>query len=300
MQLGFVGLGKMGLNMVTRLTRGGHSIVAFDRSADALAKAETAGARGAATLDAVVAALAPPRAVWVMVPAGEPTESTVAALGDRLAAGDAIIDGGNTNFHDDVRRAQTLAAKQVHYIDAGTSGGIWGLKEGYCLMVGGREDVCRRLEPIFLTLAPEDGYLRVGDSGAGHYVKMVHNAIEYGLMQAYAEGFNLMHASEYQIDLPAVASLWMRGSVVRSWLLELTARALKEDPALASLEAYVEDSGEGRWTLHEAVDRAVPLPVLSAALFTRFRSRDRNPFGERLLAALRNQFGGHAVKKAGT
>ena len=300
MQLGFVGLGKMGLNMVTRLERGGHQIVAFDRSADAVAKAETAGTRGAATLDAVVAALAPPRAVWVMVPAGEPTESTVAALGDRLAAGDAIIDGGNTNFHDDVRRAQTLAAKQVHYIDAGTSGGIWGLKEGYCLMVGGREDVCRRLEPIFLTLAPEGGYLRVGDSGAGHYVKMVHNAIEYGLMQAYAEGFNLMHASEYQIDLPAVASLWMRGSVVRSWLLELTARALKEDPALASLEAYVEDSGEGRWTLHEAVDRAVPLPVLSAALFTRFRSRDRNPFGERLLAALRNQFGGHAVKKAGT
>jgi len=300
MQLGFVGLGKMGLNMVTRLVRGGHQIVAFDRSADAVAKAETASARGAATLDAVVAALTPPRAVWVMVPAGEPTESTVAALGDRLAAGDAIIDGGNTNFHDDVRRAQTLAAKQVHYIDAGTSGGIWGLKEGYCLMVGGREDVCRRLEPIFLTLAPEGGYLRVGDSGAGHYVKMVHNAIEYGLMQAYAEGFNLMHASEYQIDLPAVASLWMRGSVVRSWLLELTARALKEDPALASLEAYVEDSGEGRWTLHEAVDRAVPLPVLSAALFTRFRSRDRNPFGERLLAALRNQFGGHAVKKAGT
>ena len=300
MQLGFVGLGKMGLNMVTRLERGGHQIVAFDRSADAVAKAETAGVRGAATLDAVVAALAPPRAVWVMVPSGEPTESTVAALGDRLAAGDAIIDGGNTNFHDDVRRAQTLAAKQVHYIDAGTSGGIWGLKEGYCLMVGGREDVCRRLEPIFLTLAPEGGYLRVGDSGAGHYVKMVHNAIEYGLMQAYAEGFNLMHASEYQIDLPAVASLWMRGSVVRSWLLELTARALKEDPALASLEAYVEDSGEGRWTLHEAVDRAVPLPVLSAALFTRFRSRDRNPFGERLLAALRNQFGGHAVKKAGT
>jgi len=300
MQLGFVGLGKMGLNMVTRLVRGGHQIVAFDRSADAVAKAETASARGAATLDAVVAALTPPRAVWVMVPAGEPTESTVAALGDRLAAGDAIIDGGNTNFHDDVRRAQTLAAKQVHYIDAGTSGGIWGLKEGYCLMVGGREDVCRRLEPIFLTLAPEGGYLRVGDSGAGHYVKMVHNAIEYGLMQAYAEGFNLMHASEYQIDLPAVASLWMRGSVVRSWLLELTARALKEDPALASLEAFVEDSGEGRWTLHEAVDRAVPLPVLSAALFTRFRSRDRNPFGERLLAALRNQFGGHAVKKAGT
>ena len=300
MQLGFVGLGKMGLNMVTRLMRGGHQIVAFDRSADAVAKAETAGARAAATLDALVAALTPPRAVWVMVPAGGPTESTVTALGGLLSAGDAIIDGGNTNFHDDVRRAQTLAAKGVQYVDAGTSGGIWGLTEGYCLMVGGSEDVCRRLEPVFLTLAPEGGYLRVGDSGAGHYVKMVHNAIEYGLMQAYAEGFNLMHASDYKIDLPAVASLWMRGSVVRSWLLELTARALEEDPALASLEAYVEDSGEGRWTLHEGVDRAVPLPVLSAALFTRFRSRDANPFGERLLAALRNQFGGHAVKKADT
>jgi 6-phosphogluconate dehydrogenase len=300
MQLGFVGLGKMGLNMVTRLMRGGHQIAAFDRSADAVAKAETAGARGVATLDALVAGLTPPRAVWVMVPAGGPTESTVTALGGLLSAGDAIIDGGNTNFHDDVRRAQTLAAKGVQYVDAGTSGGIWGLTEGYCLMVGGSEDVCRRLEPIFLTLAPEGGYLRVGDSGAGHYVKMVHNAIEYGLMQAYAEGFNLMHASDYTIDLPAVASLWMRGSVVRSWLLELTARALEADPALASLEAYVEDSGEGRWTLHEGVDRAVPLPVLSAALFTRFRSRDANPFGERLLAALRNQFGGHAVKKADT
>ena len=300
MQLGFVGLGKMGLNMVTRLMRGGHQIAAFDRSADAVARAETAGARGVATLDALVAGLTPPRAVWVMVPAGGPTESTVTALGGLLSAGDAIIDGGNTNFHDDVRRAQTLAAKGVQYVDAGTSGGIWGLTEGYCLMVGGSEDVCRRLEPVFLTLAPEGGYLRVGDSGAGHYVKMVHNAIEYGLMQAYAEGFNLLHASDYRIDLPAVASLWMRGSVVRSWLLELTGRALQADPALASLEAYVEDSGEGRWTLHEGVDRAVPLPVLSAALFTRFRSRDANPFGERLLAALRNQFGGHAVKKADT
>ncbi len=300
MQLGFVGLGKMGLNMVTRLVRGGHDIVAFDRSADAVAKAETAGARGAATLEALVAGLTPPRAVWVMVPSGDPTESTVAALGELLAADDVIIDGGNTNYHDDVRRAETLAARRVHYIDAGTSGGIWGLTEGYCLMVGGADDVCRRLEPIFLTLAPESGYLRVGDHGAGHYVKMVHNAIEYGLMQAYAEGFNLMHASDYTIDLPAVAALWMRGSVVRSWLLELTARALKEDPDLAGLKAYVDDSGEGRWTLHEGVDRAVPLPVLSAALFTRFRSRDANPFGERILAALRNQFGGHAVKKADT
>jgi 6-phosphogluconate dehydrogenase len=300
MQLGFVGLGKMGLNMVTRLVRGGHQIVAFDRSADAIARAGVAGATCVATLEALVAALTPPRAVWVMVPAGAPTESTVASLGALLSADDAIVDGGNTNFHDDVRRAETLAPTRIHYIDAGTSGGIWGLQEGYCLMVGGEDAVCKRLEPVFLTLAPENGYLRVGGHGAGHYVKMVHNAIEYGLMQAYAEGFELMHASDYKIDLPAVASLWMQGSVVRSWLLELTARALHDDPELRSLEAYVEDSGEGRWTLGEGIDRAVPMPALAAALFTRFQSRNDNPFGERMLAALRNQFGGHAVKKAGT
>jgi len=299
MQIGFVGLGKMGLNMVTRLIRGGHQVAAFDRSADAIAQAGAAGGKGAASLDALVAALAPPRAVWVMVPAGAPTESTVAALGNLLSKGDTIVDGGNTNFHDDVRRAEALKAKGITYIDAGTSGGIWGLQEGYCLMVGGDADACKRLEPIFLTLAPDHGYLRVGESGAGHYVKMIHNAIEYGLMQAYAEGFDLMHASDYQIDLPAVASLWMQGSVVRSWLLELTARALKEDPELSSLKAYVEDSGEGRWTLAEGVDRSIPMPALTAALFTRFRSRSDNPFGERMLAALRNQFGGHAVKKAG-
>jgi len=298
MQLGFVGLGKMGLNMVTRLARGGHQIVAFDQNADAIGKAEAAGSAGARSLDQIAERLTPPRAVWVMVPAGDPTEQTVARLGELLSADDVIIDGGNTNFHDDMRRAKTLAAKGVHYIDAGTSGGIWGLKEGYCLMVGGSADACRRIEPIFLTLAPQDGYLRVGESGAGHYVKMVHNAIEYGLMQAYAEGFNLMHASELKLDLPAIAALWMHGSVVRSWLLELTARALKEDPELAGLKAHVDDSGEGRWTMHEAIDRAAPLPVLSAALFTRFRSRDPNPYGERLLSALRNQFGGHAVKKA--
>lgn len=300
MQLGFVGLGKMGLNMVTRLIRGGHQIVAFDRSADAIARAGAAGATGVAKLEALVAALTPPRAVWVMVPAGAPTESTVASLGALLSADDAIVDGGNTNFHDDVRRAETLAPTRIHYIDAGTSGGIWGLQEGYCLMVGGEDAVCKRLEPVFLTLAPKNGYLRVGEHGAGHYVKMVHNAIEYGLMQAYAEGFELMHASDYKIDLPAVASLWMQGSVVRSWLLELTSRALHDDPELRSLEAYVEDSGEGRWTLGEGLDRAVPMPALAAALFTRFQSRNDNPFGERILAALRNQFGGHAVKKAGT
>jgi 6-phosphogluconate dehydrogenase len=299
MQLGFVGLGKMGMNMVTRLTRGGHTIVAFDRSADALrtASAPDVGATTADSLEALVAKLSTPRAVWVMVPAGAPTESTVASLGSLLSAGDTIIDGGNTNFHDDRRRAEALASKGITYIDAGTSGGIWGLQEGYCLMVGGDERACSRLEPIFLTLAPPGGYLRVGGPGAGHYVKMVHNGIEYGLMQAYAEGFELLDRSEYDLDLGSIAALWMKGSVVRSWLLELTARALAEDPGLSQLKGYVNDSGEGRWTVQEAIERAVPMPVLTAALFTRFRSRTDNPFAERLLAALRNQFGGHAVQK---
>jgi 6-phosphogluconate dehydrogenase len=296
MQLGFVGLGKMGLNMVTRLVRGGHQVVAFDRSAEAVRRAEGAGARGVSALEGLVPALASPRIVWVMVPAGDPTEATVTSLGDCLGPDAVIIDGGNTHFHDDQRRARDLAAKQIHYVDAGTSGGIWGLTEGFCLMVGGEAAVCSRLEPIFLTLAPEEGYLRVGDHGAGHFVKMVHNAIEYGLMQAYAEGFELMHASTYDVDLAAIAALWRHGSVVRSWLLELTARALARDRDLSAVEAYVEDSGEGRWTLQEGLDRAVPLPALAAALFTRFRSREDRPFSERLLAALRHEFGGHAVR----
>jgi 6-phosphogluconate dehydrogenase len=298
MQLGFVGLGRMGLNMVTRLTRGGHQVVAFDRSTEAVARSREAGAQGVDSLEALAAALTGPRAVWVMVPAGDPTEATINALGGILSLGDTIIDGGNTNFHDDVRRAGVLKARGVHYVDAGTSGGIWGLQEGYCLMVGGEADVCQRLEPIFLTLAPKDGYIRVGEHGAGHYVKMIHNGIEYGLMQAYAEGFELMHASQYSIDLAGVSAVWNHGSVVRSWLLELIARALAEDPDLKQLRAYVDDSGEGRWTVQEGIDRAVPLPALTAALFTRFRSREDNPFAERLLAAMRNQFGGHAVKRA--
>jgi 6-phosphogluconate dehydrogenase len=297
MQLGFVGVGKMGLNMVTRLGRGGHQVVAFDRSREALDRAEAAGARTASSLQALVEALAPPRAVWVMVPAGEPTESTITGLAALLAPGDAIVDGGNTYYKDDLRRARELTTRQIRYVDAGTSGGVWGLESGYCLMVGGEPDVCRRLEPIFRTLAPADGYLRVGDHGAGHFVKMVHNGIEYGLMQAYAEGFALMDRSGYRLDLPRIAHLWMHGSVVRSWLLELAARALDEDPALAGLEAHVEDSGEGRWTVQDAVDRAVPLPAISAALYARFASRDDNAFAHRLLAALRHQFGGHAVKK---
>ena len=298
MQIGFVGLGKMGLNMVTRLERGGHDVVAYDRSAEAVTHAAAANAHGVASLEALVQALAPPRHVWVMVPAGDPTESTVTALATLLSPGDAIVDGGNTNFHDDQRRAQALADKRIHYVDAGTSGGVWGLTEGYCLMVGGEAEICQRLEPIFLTLAPKDGYLRVGDHGAGHYVKMVHNAIEYGMMQAYAEGFELMQASPYKPDLGKIAELWDHGSVVRSWLLQLAARALNDDPGLTKLTGYVEDSGEGRWTLLEGIERNVPMPALTASIFTRFRSRQSNTFAERMLAALRNQFGGHAVKKA--
>ena len=298
MQLGFVGLGKMGLNMVTRLLRGGHKIVAYNRSSESVVHAVGLGASGASSLQDLVSQLSAPRAVWVMVPAGQATESTVKALADLLSPGDTIIDGGNTNFHDDVRRSTELESKGITYIDAGTSGGIWGLTEGYCLMVGGDEAACSRLEPIFLTLAPANGYMRVGGAGAGHYVKMVHNGIEYGLMQAYAEGFELLQKCDYKIDIAKVSSLWMQGSVVRSWLLELTARALAEDPGLSALGGYVEDSGEGRWTLQEGIQYAVPMPVLTASLFTRFRSREENPFGERMLAAMRHQFGGHAVKSA--
>ena len=298
MQLGFVGLGKMGLNMVTRLERGGHEVVAFDRSTEAIAKAQAVKASGAGSLEDLVKALEAPRHVWVMVPAGDPTESTIDALSKLLSPDDVIIDGGNTNFHDDMRRAKTLAGKNLHYVDAGTSGGIWGLTEGYCLMVGGEPDICKRLEPIFLTLAPKDGYLYVGTHGAGHYVKMVHNAIEYGMMQAYAEGFELMHASPYKPDLGRIAELWDHGSVVRSWLLQLAARALAENPDLSGLKGDVEDSGEGRWTLQEGIEHGVPLPALAAAVYTRFRSRQDDPFADRLLAALRHQFGGHAVTKS--
>ncbi len=298
MHLGFVGLGKMGLNMVTRLVRGNHHVVAFDRDGEAVSRARSAGADGVSSLETLVSSLPQPRAIWLMVPAGNPTEATIAALADLLSPDDVIIDGGNTNFHDDVRRAAELAARGIQYVDVGTSGGIWGLQEGYCLMIGGDPDVCARLRPIFRILAPPEGYRRVGGHGAGHYVKMIHNGIEYALMQAYAEGFELMHASDYQIDIGKVAALWMHGSVVRSWLLELSARALEQDPDLAEISGYVEDSGEGRWTLDEAVKRSVPVPALAAALFTRFRSRGDNPFAERLLAALRQQFGGHAVRPA--
>jgi len=299
MQLGFVGLGKMGGNMVHRIHRDSdHQVVAFDFSGDAVKAAEGHGATGAGSLEELVSKLEPPRAVWVMVPAGDPTEQTVKKLGDLLDAGDTIVDGGNTNWHDDVRRASELDAIGVHYIDVGTSGGVWGLEVGYCMMVGGHEESVRRLAPILDTLAPPDGWRHFGDAGAGHFVKMVHNGVEYGIMQAYAEGFDLLHESRFPIELKEVAGLWNRGSVVRSWLCELAERAFDEEGNdLEGLRGHVSDSGEGRWTIIDAIDHDVPVPVITAALYARFYSRANGDFTHRVLAALRNQFGGHAVER---
>ena len=297
MQIAFVGLGRMGGNMVTRLLRGGHTIVAYDPAEAARAAAEKGGAKGVTSLRDLVAALTPPRAVWVMVPAGAPTETTVNELAGLLSAGDIIIDGGNSKWTDDMRRGEALRPRGIKYVDAGTSGGIWGLENGYCLMVGGDKDVVDHLTPVFTTLAPPDGFLHTGAVGSGHYVKMIHNGIEYAMMQAYAEGFELMSESEYKLDLPRIAHLWNQGSVVRSWLLELAASALAADPKLANLKPYVEDSGEGRWTVEDAVNKAVPAPTITAALFARFRSRRDNSYADRMLAALRNAFGGHAVRR---
>jgi 6-phosphogluconate dehydrogenase len=297
MELGFIGLGKMGMNMVQRLRQGRHQLVAYDLSLDLVREAESFGCVGAKSLEDLVAKLKPPRAIWIMVPSGAPTESTVNTVAGLLQSGDTLIDGGNTHFHDDVRRAEALKKMGLHYVDAGTSGGVWGLKLGYCLMVGGEENLVKRLAPIFSTLAPENGWAHMGSHGAGHYVKMVHNGIEYSMMQGYAEGFELMSKSQYNLDLASIAELWLHGSVVRSWLLELSAAALKDDPKLEGLKGYVQDSGEGRWTILEALEKAVPVPTLTAALFTRFRSRQEEPFAEKMLAAMRKAFGGHAVRK---
>jgi len=296
MELGLVGLGRMGANMARRLLAAGHRLAVYDRSPDAVEAAVNEGALGAGGLDQLVAGLSAPRAVWLMVPAGEPVGQTIQALAPLLSPGDAIIDGGNSYYKDSVARAAMLREKGIDFLDAGTSGGVWGLQVGYCLMVGGEENVFRRLEPVFQALAPADGYAYVGPSGAGHFVKMIHNGIEYGLLQAYAEGFELLHVSQYEIDLALVARLWNHGGVVRSWLLELAERALAADPGLSSVRGYVEDSGEGRWTVAEAVERAVPAPVLTEALFARFRSRQAESFGAKVIAALRQEFGGHAVK----
>ena len=327
MQLGMIGLGRMGANMVRRLMRAGHECVVFDRSpqsVEALAKEGAIGADSAADL---VAKLDSPRAVWVMVPAGEITEAVVGELGERLEAGDSVIDGGNSMFKDDVRRAEALAPRGIHYIDCGTSGGVWGNERGYCLMIGGDTAAVQRLDPIFRALAPgpggvertpgrhpergtaEQGYLHCGPAGTGHYVKMIHNGIEYGLMQAYAEGFDLMRSARedhvdpryrFELDVAEIAEVWRRGSVVGSWLLDLTAQALLEQPDLEGYTGHVSDSGEGRWTVNAAVEQAVPADVLTAALYTRFRSRQSHTFAEKVLSAMRQKFGGHVEPGAGS
>jgi 6-phosphogluconate dehydrogenase len=301
MEIAMIGLGKMGANMTTRLLGKGHRVVAFDLKEEAVRAAEAGGATGARTLDEVVRKLAAPRAVWVMVPAGKPTDDTIAALAGRLSPGDIVIDGGNSNYKDTMRRAAELKVKRLNFVDVGTSGGVWGLSEGYSMMVGGEEEAVKRLAPILEALAPasDKGWGRVGPSGAGHFVKMIHNGIEYGLMQAYAEGFELMQRkAEFGLDLARIAEIWRHGSVVRSWLLDLTADALAKNPGLEGIAAYVPDSGEGRWTAIEAIETGVSLPVITMALQNRFRSREEAPFGDKLLAAMRNQFGGHAVKVA--
>jgi 6-phosphogluconate dehydrogenase len=325
MQLGMVGLGRMGANMTRRLMRGGHQLVVSDLSPDSVKQLVDEGATGSTSLEDLVAKLTPPRAVWIMVPAGGPTELTVQKLAQRLQAGDAIVDGGNSYFKDDVRRSRELMAKGIHYIDVGTSGGVWGLERGYCMMIGGPKEAVQRLDPIFKTLAPgrgdiprtpgrekmpgtaENGYIHCGPSGSGHFVKMVHNGIEYGMMQAYAEGFDIFKNAtskelpediRYDLNLPDIAEVWRRGSVVSSWLLDLTAMALTENPTLAEYSGFVQDSGEGRWTIQAAIEEAVPAEVLTAALYTRFRSRQDHTFAEKMLSAMRQKFGGHFEPKS--
>ncbi|MBF0479575.1 MAG: decarboxylating 6-phosphogluconate dehydrogenase [Candidatus Omnitrophica bacterium] len=300
MKIGFVGLGRMGLNMVQRLRNDGHDIVAYARKESSREPAKAMGATTVASLEELVDQLEAPRKVWVMVPEGEATEETIRELWNLLSKGDTVIDGGNSNYKDSARRAKWYKQKDMGYIDCGTSGGIWGLKIGYCLMYGGEKEIVSQLEPVFKTLAPKDGYLHVGPNGSGHFVKMMHNGIEYALLQAYAEGFEILNAKkEFNLDLPAIAHLWNQGSVVRSWLLELAEDALKKDPRLESIKGFVEDSGEGRWSAKEAIDMDVPAPTIALALFERFRSRQDQSFGNKFIAALRNEFGGHAVKKQG-
>ena len=297
MKLAMIGLGRMGGNMVERLIKGGHEVVVWDRSADAIAESTREGAIGARDLADVCARLGSPRIIWLMVPAGAPVDDTIALLRPHLAKGDILIDGGNSNFHDTLRRGEALAAEGLEYVDCGTSGGVWGLANGYCLMIGASQRAFGICEPIFRTLAPEAGYAHLGPSGAGHYVKMIHNGIEYGMLQAYAEGYEILHASKhFDLDLHRIAALWNHGSVVRSWLNELAERAFEKEGDLASLRGYVADSGMGRWTVQEAIDRDVPAPVLTLALLARLSSRQDESFSAKVIAALRNEFGGHAVK----
>jgi len=299
MELGMIGLGRMGANMTERLVRGGHRVVGYDLKAESRARVEAIGAVSATSLEGVVAKLALPRTLWLMVPAGDITDATIASLVPLLQAGDAIVDGGNSNYKDTLRRAGMLAERKIDFVDCGTSGGVWGLAEGYSMMIGGDVQSVERLRPIFETLAParDAGWGRVGPAGSGHFTKMVHNGIEYGLMQAYAEGFSILeHKKEFGLDLHQIAEIWRQGSVVRSWLLDLTSEALAKNPTLAGIAPYVSDSGEGRWTLAEAIDLDVPAPVIALSLIARLRSRDADSFADKLLAAMRNQFGGHAIK----
>jgi 6-phosphogluconate dehydrogenase len=303
MELGMIGLGKMGGFMSERLIRGGHRVIGFDRDPAVVQKLAEKGAVGANSLDNIISQLKAPRAIWLMVPAGDPVDQTIAALVPHLAPGDTIIDGGNSYYKDSMRRAAALAPKKINFVDCGTSGGVWGITEGYSMMVGGDADVVKRLSPIFETLAPapDKGWGRVGPAGSGHFVKMVHNGIEYGIMQAYAEGLDLLrHKKEFALDLLQVGKIWQFGSVIRSWLLDLTVDALSKNPTLSGIEAYVTDSGEGRWTVIEGVELGVPVPAISGALDARFRSQDPEPFANKLLAMMRHEFGGHAVKTAGT
>jgi 6-phosphogluconate dehydrogenase len=299
MQIAMIGLGKMGGNMTERLLRNGHRVVAFDRSAEVVDKYAKLGASPAKDLASALSQLSSPRVVWIMVPAGKPVDDTIAELLEGMGKGDIIIDGGNSNFHETMARAKRLETEGISFIDSGTSGGIWGLENGYCLMVGGPKDAVKTCEPIFRALAPKDGYAHVGPSGAGHYVKMIHNGIEYGMLQAYAEGYEILHASKDfpELDLHQVADVWQHGSVVRSWLNELAVRAFEKDADLSGLKGYVSDSGEGRWTVQEAIDLDVPAPVITLSLLMRFRSRQDDTYSGKVIAALRNEFGGHAVKK---
>ena len=298
MEIGMIGLGRMGGNMVRRLLGGGHRVVVYDRDPESVRAASSAGAVPATSLAELVQALPAPRAVWIMVPAGAPVENTIAELQPLVQPGDVLIDGGNSNYKDTIRRGEALEQAGIHFVDAGTSGGIWGLKEGYCLMVGGPAEAFALIEPALETLAPERGYLHAGPCGAGHFTKMVHNGIEYGMLQAFGEGFEILKNSRFDLNLHATAELWRHGSVVRSWLLDLLALALEKDGELESIRGYVEDSGEGRWTVAEAIEQNVPAPVLTLSLMARFASRQDESFSAKVIAALRNEFGGHAVKRA--
>ena len=296
MEVGFIGLGRMGLAMVERLAKRRHRVVAYDQDAEKVKAARRKGARPANSLGGLLSQLRKPRVVWLMVPAGAPVAAVLRNLDTHLEAGDIVIDGGNSFYRDSMERADTLKQQDIHFLDVGTSGGVWGLKMGYCLMIGGDTKVFKRAQPLFKTLAPKDGYAHVGPSGAGHFTKMVHNAIEYGMLEAYGEGFELMHQSEFGLDLHQLARLWNQGSVVRSWLLELTESALARDPKLDKIRGYVEDSGEGRWSITDSVERGVPMPAIALSLYARFRSRQKESFSAKVIAALRQQFGGHAVK----